>query len=49
MLATNINEQGNVMLYFARLMVIILSSNGCRNTSKVCLLNSGNSSQKSTP
>ena len=37
------------MEYFALLMLMWRSSNGCRSTSRVVLLNSGSSSQKSTP
>ena len=47
--ATNINEHGNSTEYFEREMVMILSSSGCLITSSADLLNSGSSSQKSTP
>ena len=40
------NEAGYSVLYFARLILIILSSNGCRITSKTKRLNSGNSSKR---
>ena len=37
------------MVYLAREMVILRSSSGCRSTSRVVLLNSGNSSANKTP
>jgi len=40
---------GNVSVPLARLIVTILSSNGCRSTSRTRPSNSGNSSRKSTP
>ena len=40
---------GNVAARSARLMVTTPSSNGCRRTSRVWRLNSGNSSKKRTP
>ena len=49
MLATNMKEQGYSMVYLALLMVMWRSSRGWRSTSSVLLLNSGSSSQKSTP
>ena len=44
--ATSINDAGYSVEYFALLMLIILSSNGCRITSKTFLENSGNSSKR---
>ncbi len=40
------NEAGYSVLYFALLILIILSSNGCRMTSKTERLNSGSSSKR---
>ena len=45
MLATSINEAGYSVEYFALEIDIILSSNGCRITSKTERLNSGSSSK----
>ena len=45
----NMKEHGNSTVYLARDIVILWSSSGWRNTSNVCLLNSGNSSAKRTP
>jgi hypothetical protein len=46
MLATSMNEAGYSVEYFALLMLIILSSNGWRITSKTERLNSGSSSKR---
>ena len=46
MLATSINEAGYSVEYFALLILIILSSNGCRITSSTFRENSGNSSKR---
>ena len=47
--ATNIKLHGYVSEALTLLMFIVPSSNGPLNTSKVFLLNSGNSSKNSTP
>ena len=47
--ATNMNSAGNVVDVKAREIVTTPSSSGCRNTSSVRRLNSGNSSRNSTP
>ena len=49
MLAINIKEHGYSIEYLERLILMMRSSNGCRRTSSVCLLNSGSLSQKRTP
>lgn len=45
----NIKLHGYVKLAFTLLIVTFLSSSGPRKTSKVFLLNSGNSSKNKTP
>ena len=47
--AINMNSAGKVVEFRAREMVTTPSSSGCRITSSVRRLNSGNSSRKSTP
>jgi len=47
--ATSMSRAGNVSVAVARLIVTTPSSNGCRSTSSVCRLNSGNSSRNRTP
>ena len=44
--ATSMNEAGYSVEYFALLILIILSSNGCRITSSTFRENSGNSSRR---
>jgi len=44
--ATSMNDAGYSVEYFALLILIILSSNGCRMTSKTERLNSGSSSKR---
>ena len=47
--ATSMKEQGSVTVYFAREMVICLSSKGWRRVSSAERENSGSSSKKRTP